>query len=288
MLASLWLASPLGVAGERESAISKDIEVGQWQLGLALGLGMKSNPLRGGDDIPLLALPDISYYGERWFLDNFTLGYSLYQSDRLVLSLISGANGEKAYFSFWHPANFTSLNGSEFAATGDQLPGISNEADAGPIRELPAVTIDDVSKRHFAWDGGVMANIYLPWGEVMIRALADISKVYQGSHGRIEWSRGFRSGDWDWRSSLGVDWQSRALVDYYYGVPDNSDFAGGGYRGRSGWSPYASLMVSHPINENWQGLVTVKYQRLAAGMADSPLVTTNSSYSFFIGAAYQF
>ena len=286
VLATVWLTTSPVAAGERDSTIANDIEVDQWQLGVALGLGMKSNPLRGGDDIPLLVLPDISYYGERWFLDNFTLGYSVYQSERLVLSLITGANGEKAYFSFWHPTNFVTLNSSEFVSAAEQGPSFN--IDGGPMRELPPVTIDDVSKRRFAWDGGVMANLYLPWGELMIRAMADVSKVYQGTHGRIDWSRHGSVRDWQWRMSVGADWQSNALIDYYYGVPDNSDFSGGGYRGRSGWSPYATMMVSHPINENWQGLMTVKYQKLGSGMADSPLVTTGATASFFIGAAYQF
>lgn len=275
----LLILSQPGFAKAPENPPVDTVEIGSWHLGVAVGLGAKSNPLQGGDDIPLLVLPDIHYYGEHWFMDNFTLGYSFYQREHLVMSLITAPNAEKAYFGFWHPTNLVSF--TEIAAGDSQLGLESGDTSR-------RVGIDDIPHRHFAWDGGLQANLFTQMGNIEFQLLTDVSGVYRGEHAKLQWTNVIRQGDWQWRPTLGVSWQSRSLVDYYYGLQAKTNNAGRTYRGRSGWSPFVALSVSKPINDRWLGQFNIKFQDLDSGMTDSPLVRKDHTLSVFVGAAYQF
>jgi len=70
------------------------VPVEQWSVHVAMGYGAIGNPVRGGQDIPLVLIPDISYYGEHWFIDNRNLGYTFYTQPHLTLSAITGLNEE--------------------------------------------------------------------------------------------------------------------------------------------------------------------------------------------------
>ena len=47
------------------------VAVGGWNFSVALGAGVRTNPLVNGQGLPLVVVPQVSYYGERFFLDNF-------------------------------------------------------------------------------------------------------------------------------------------------------------------------------------------------------------------------
>ena len=48
-------------------------------MSVSLGIGSRSNPVMGESDIPLVVIPQISYYGKRFFLENLDLGVTLYE-----------------------------------------------------------------------------------------------------------------------------------------------------------------------------------------------------------------
>ena len=52
---------------ERESRVAnQQIDTQQWHLSINTGAGVITNPLHGGDNLPLLVLPEIAFYGEKW------------------------------------------------------------------------------------------------------------------------------------------------------------------------------------------------------------------------------
>lgn len=281
-LASLLLCRH-GFAKSGYSLQAQGHDIGSWHIGVAVGGGVKGNPLRGGDDIPLLLLPDIHYYGDDWFFDNFTLGYSLYKSEQLVLSLVTAANSERAYFGFWHPSNLASLN---LAGT---LSGSSKKIEGEPGDELfRPLTIDDIPSRAFAWDSGILANVFTDWGELTFQLMADVSGVYQGTHARWEWTASHQVDNWLWRPALGMTWQSHKLIHYYYSVGTERQEYADWYQDLSGWAPFISMMLSRPITEEWLGVFNLKYQRMAPAMKRSPLVNSPGTWILFLGASYQF
>ncbi|HET9395082.1 MAG TPA: hypothetical protein VFO36_03420, partial [Nitrospiraceae bacterium] len=72
---------PFGAFGQSScKAPSADcIAVGELDVSVSLGLGKRTNPISGNSDIPLVVVPHVSYYGKRFFLENFEVGYTLYE-----------------------------------------------------------------------------------------------------------------------------------------------------------------------------------------------------------------
>ena len=66
---------------------NNDIKLATWHIAVGVGIGIATNPLHGGDDIPLIVLPDLAYYDEHLFFDNGVLGYTFIQDKRFVFSV---------------------------------------------------------------------------------------------------------------------------------------------------------------------------------------------------------
>ena len=50
------------------------ISTDELKMSVSLGGGVISNPLHGADNIPLVVVPQVAYYGQNWFFDNGRLG----------------------------------------------------------------------------------------------------------------------------------------------------------------------------------------------------------------------
>lgn len=151
------------------------IGTNNWQVSLAIGYGVKSNPLAGGDALPLVILPDIAYYQEQFYFDNGDIGYTLFDEIDYSFSLLTRLNIEKAYFSRVHPVNIFSPEFNFDSNVGN------GEVDSGEENNLPSISIDDIDKRKYAVDAGGQLAVYLTDATTLkFEWLADISNVYQG------------------------------------------------------------------------------------------------------------
>ncbi|MEJ6472826.1 MipA/OmpV family protein [Pseudoalteromonas piscicida] len=259
--------------------------VGKWQFGLALGAGVITNPLHDGENIPLVVVPYVSYYGDKVFLDNGTLGYTFYYTDKFDLSLIGTFNAEQAYFEKFHPNNIFVQKMALDAS--NELPGGEFAA------EQTAISIDDIKSRKWALDGGILAH-WLVNDEIKISAswLTDITNTYQGYNADIGVSYRFRFDQSPNAYALikaGVKWKSRQLVDYYYGI-DKADTLNRElwYNAGSSFQPYVSFAYSYPISKSWTFKFNAKYQQLDDAMTDSPIVEDSYSATVFVGGKYEF
>ncbi|WP_240036215.1 MipA/OmpV family protein [Pseudoalteromonas sp. A757] len=259
--------------------------VDKWRFGIALGGGVISNPLHDGENIPLVIVPYVSYYGEHLFLDNGTLGYTFYYSDKFDLSLIGTFNTEQAYFEKFHPSNiFVQKMGFD---ASEQLPGGEFAA------EQTAISLDEIESRKWAVDGGVLAH-WVVNDRVKVSAswLTDITNTYQGYNADIGVSYRFRfdsSPNTYVFIKGGLKWKSRQLIDYYYGI-DKADIANSAlwYKGSSSFQPYISFAYSYPVSKSWTFKFNAKYQQLDNAMTDSPIVEDSYTATVFVGGKYEF
>ncbi|WP_241651712.1 MipA/OmpV family protein [Pseudoalteromonas sp. PS5] len=259
--------------------------IGQWRFGVALGGGVITNPLHGGDNIPLIAVPYISYYGENLFLDNGTLGYTLYYHDQFDISLIGTFNTEQAYFEKFHPSNIF-VQKSLLDASAE-LPG------GEFLAEQRVISLDDIKSRKWAVDGGVLAH-WIINDNVKVTAswLSDITNTYQGYNADIGISYRFRFNNTPNAHALikaGLKWKSRQLIDYYYGI-DKADTLNSAlwYEGSSSYQPYLSFAYSYPISKSWTFKFNAKYQQLDTVITDSPIVEDSYTATVFVGGKYEF
>lgn len=93
------------------------VAVGQWSFNLAMGMGLRSNPVLNQDDTPLLVLPELSYYGKRFFLKNFDLGFTLLETRRHQLNWLLLPSRDQMYFNRWDPLNFIDSGGPSAGAS---------------------------------------------------------------------------------------------------------------------------------------------------------------------------
>ena len=90
-----------------------------WRFGVALGYGERTNPLIQSDDIPVVVDLDIAWFGERWFFDNFDLGFELFDRPSFTTNIVARVNSDRAFFSKTNTKyiNFSYLGGGGIGAS---------------------------------------------------------------------------------------------------------------------------------------------------------------------------
>lgn len=250
---------------------------GAWELSVGLGLGISTNPLKGGGDIPLIVRPRLSYYGERVFLDNYEAGIMLWESGSQQVNLFVLPSLEQLYFRRWHQASAGLSLDPSFIKDVE----VSDPNDkAAPLRHRHTSALGgfEYNASLDEWAGGVEFN----W-----QVLEELSGYHAGREMRLAISSDFLSY---WRASLGANFQSRAYIDYYFGVaaseatpaiPQYTPPSGG-------WSTLLRLEYLKPVSQHFaiKGSAAVKI--FSPELAASPLLEESSVYSLFIGGVYYF
>ncbi|MCE9685399.1 MipA/OmpV family protein [Shewanella sp. AS16] len=277
----LFSLSGLALADSGCNQDEECIPVGQWELGLALGWGKKTNPLADYEDIPLYLLPSVAYYGDNWFFDNGNLGYTLAEDEHFSVNLTTSYSLDRAYFYRWDPSNIFIANGNnQTAAIATQ----ESLRDQGP---QPA--IGPLEARHFTLLGGAEAFFYTPMGTFRLALGHDLFDVHRGTEAQIKWAYKLALQRWRFDLALLLEWKSREVVDYYYGIrPGESRYWNQEYRAEAAWNRGAEFSGRYVLNEHWELLLATRYTKIAAEIVASPLLNKDYSSSYFIGAAYRF
>jgi len=248
-------------------------------LSLALGYGTHSNPLYGGNELPLVLLPDIYYYAKNWFFDNGKLGTGWALNDQWQLSVVGQLNPEKGYFQKWFAGNAfqtsQSLNTSSFAFISAKR--------SGPVQ----ASVQEVSHRPTAFDAGLQLDWFGEHWQVRSLLWQDISNTYQGQHASIGATRSWQNSIGHWQLSTKLMWKSAKLIDTYYGIDNNDPFYLPRYNAGPSWQPELRLSWQKPISERVALLAFIRYLHLDDAMTDSPLVRSNKVTTWFLGVSYR-
>jgi outer membrane protein len=267
-----------------------------WQLSVAVGLGVRSNPLVDGDNIPLVILPDIAWYGEAAYFDNGELGYQWYDKQNQAFTTFMHIDSERAFFSFSHAANIfsslTAVDSNSLETDFSSLNAVdsnSPETDVPEQPDIPELSKDKVASRDWAVNAGIRWHYRRQNAEWKVSIEREISGVHQGAKFQLSYRHHWLWQDWQISLTPAVVWKSDKLIDYYYGIDarDNVD-SQFFYQGTAGWQPRISLSLQKPLNDRWLWLLRASYQRLHSGMSDSPLVREENIQSVFFGLAYGF
>lgn len=259
------------------------IEQDAWSIGVAFGLGAKTNPLVDGDPIPQVIMFDIAWYGENAYFDNAELGYRWLDDDNFSVESYITLDRERAFFNFWDPANILINIG-----LGVDSPVLTPvpDPDSEPV-EVDDVSIDDIERRKWAILGGTRFSYYQGSQKWSLSLETDISGVHSGHRLGLSYQKSWVGDKWRFQIKPSISWKSDALIDYYYGL-DEADAAGTLYQGKGGFQPSISLFYAYEITPKWQLLFNSSYQSLHSGMIRSPIVNKKYVGSVFIGAGYRF
>jgi outer membrane protein len=254
------LQSPevLGVAGAEPSP---------WQLGVALGYGMRSNPLIQSDDIPIFVDVDIAYFGKHFFFDNGDVGLTVSDNEWFTLSFIGRFNSDRVFFG----------------KTNTRIVQVGS--GTGTITDVPLKVPD----RDYAIEAGAELLAGGNWGRLQLAAFHDVSDTHGGYQLNADYSLGVRRQRWYLEPSIGVSFKSESLNDYYWGVqPDEANALLPEYSAGAGTNVSARLLGSYQVTTEWALTAVVEYERLNVEAAASPLVDEDYVTSFFVGFGYRF
>lgn len=285
-LLSLWLclsSLPLLAGAQQDDCASQQsdcIAENSWQIGVAVGLGARSNPLVDGDTIPRVLLFDIAWYGEQIYFDNAELGYQWQATPTLQLSNYLNLDKEAAAFSFWHPANFI-LTGSETTLDTSQpnLPGNNSTK----------ISKNHIASRRWALHAGLSGQWQALDGDWKLALEQDISGTHNGQKAHLAYRYYWQWQQFRFSLNPSLSWRSSKLVDYYYGLDERDKIRPRFYYQASGGvQPAIQIDIKRHLTGQWQALFSAAYLRWHKSMYASPLIKEKSTRSVFIGVAYVF
>lgn len=258
----------------------EDYEERAWEFGLAAGYGVRSNPLVNTDDVPMYLVLNIAWFGDYLFFDNGDLGLGLYETDKLSLSFIAHINNEREIFEW--------LNNSQL---GIQFASTFNPDDPAGNGFFPDENLEPIKapERSLAVDGGLELIVADDWGDFQLQVLTDLSNTHNGVEVWASYAYPWKYKNWKITPSLGINWKSRHLLDYYYGIRDSeANLFLPAYKASSGFNSFARLSVSYHINNNWGVTGIAEYEALSRSIRRSPVVDKNNITTLFIGLMYNF
>ena len=275
MLFLLLISHPIYACEAGEQCIEEN----QWSVGLAVGLGAKTNPLVDGQTIPQIVLLDIAWYGEKAYFDNIELGYRWLDDESIGFESYLTLDRERMFFTFWDPINI--------------LVGVSDTAVDPPLPVDPDnsldISINEVSTRQWAGLFGNRLHYYNGSHKLSLSFETGVTGAHKGQILNLSYKKVWRQNNWQFQVKTNLTWKSDELIDYYYGIGEKDNIPSSHwYTGKGGIQAGVSLYYNYKLSEQWQFMANTSYQRLHAGMVNSPLVDKKHTSALFVGFGYRF
>jgi len=275
-------APPASTAPAPAAPVTRPLpEEKNWRFGVALGMGERTNPLIQSEDIPVLVDLDIAWFGERWFFDNFDLGFELLDRPSFTVNMVARVNSDRAFFGKTDTKyiNFSYLGGGLVGPAVD--PGTGNPVER-PVKFKPP-------KRDYAIEAGFEMLMDGEWGMAALRAFHDVSGTHHGYEISVDYGFRWVHNRWSVSPSVGVSYKDAALSDYYWGVhEDEATFLLPAYEVDGGVSWEAGLRTSYYLTRNVRIAVSANYEQLSHSVSLSPLIEDKDVLGYFAGLAWQF
>jgi MipA family protein len=245
------------------------VEVGQFDMSVSLGIGSRSNPVMGESDIPLVVIPQISYYGKRFFLENLDLGVTLYEGRSNTFNLIASPGYDRVFFYRNDLQNFF-VSGATGAVT------LAEPTD----KEMDFAQEFEVRRRRTTYLAG--PEWLFQYGNIVgqVDALYEVTGRNEGYEVRAAVAAPIIQTEHSLVISGGLTWKSAEIVHYYYGVD-------GFYEPGSALSPFLKLGYTRALSDRWSINAFVHYERLGSAIADSPIVSDKGVTTAFAGVVLQ-
>lgn len=281
-----------------EASSPECTEVGKWQVNIALGVGVRTNPVMNNDNIPLIVLPQISYQGERFFLQNLDLGFIFFEDDTQQFNLLATPSYDQVFFKRWDANNFVldaekiTLGSRDSVDNGVQeIPGERANTTYGPSAEILQMPIDTdkLRKRRMAGLAGFEYSRTRGAVDLQIHILQEITDYHGGQEVRFAMARHYYNGKHHLTLSAGAIWQSSKVLDYYYGIEEGEGGTGNyDYTPGSGISGVVRADWRYQLSKRWSLTLTTAYRSIAHEIRQSPIITERGVLTAFAGGVYHF
>jgi MipA family protein len=272
---ALLVGARTAFAADDCTGASEDcVTVGHWNFSVALGAGVRTNPLVDSKDIPLVIVPQFSYYGKRFFIDNLDPGVTLFEGEMSTFSLVASPGYDRVFFYRSDLQNLFIVGGSTPFTSSGPPPNLA-QTPAHAKRALPQ------GSRKVTYLAGPEWTFKYAGLTGQLDYLHEITGHNHGDEIRaaVGIPLGHLAGAWS--ANLGLTWKSAAIVNYYYGSP-------GVYDAGPVLNPFAKLGYTRPLSTKWKLDAFVHCERLGSAIASSPIVAHRYVTTAFVGATYVF
>lgn len=255
------------------------IDVNSWLLGASLGYGEITSHLTDEDDIGLYVLPDIRYYGEKFYFENSTLGYSLAETPRYSVELLGRVNLDGLVF----PEKYRNV----IAAFASQLSSRNFLGDLGP--QLPQTEEEPVlypQEKQLSYMVGAVARWYLPYSHLSWSVTKDVTAGHYGIESQLSSVSYFQLAQVSLELQLALNYKSQRLTNYYYGVDESALPTGFDYlqyKPDAALNWHAQIQMAYPISESWFLVTSLRYEAWHSEITQSPIVKQDASLAYFSG-----
>lgn len=260
-----------------EKPLLKTIGVNSWHLGVSLGYGEMISPLTDGDDIPLYVMPDIRYFGEYFYLENTTLGYSLKETPSYSIDLVGLLNQDGLYFPN-DQRDLIAAASPPLQITIAPFPIEEEEVEQPDIAIYP-------KKKSLSYMAG-LAWRYRGELDINLVLAADISAGHHGKEFHANIKKQFNLGALEFESKFGMSYKDASLVNYYYGVTEDElpvGFEYLDYRPGAAINWHVQLQLGYPLAENFWLVSSYRYDNNDSEIVNSPIVAKDGFVSYFFG-----
>lgn len=256
------------------NAEGRYFETGTWYFGLSAGSGIMQNPLHDQEDIPLTILPDIRYYGEKFSIENLSLGYALLEKPNFVIELIGEQNQDGTYFPGRLRSEYAAFVGPHHASPLD-LWGRQREPE-------------EPNPRSMSYMSGIELRYY-NWINTFITLATDVSNLHNGNAIRVEIQKDFSLGNFKLSSAVSLIHKDKNLIDYYYSFDERDTLVSDNfYFANSATNYLLQLNVAYPITPHFAFVAAYNKTFLDKTISDSPIVVRKHITGSFIGVKYAF
>lgn len=210
-----------------------------------------------GRDVKALPIPILKGRNEKFFIDGIRGGWIVVDEDRVRVDVIASPR----------------LMGYD-ADDSNALEGMEN--------------------RHYSFDGGAQVTYTASESDdvyVTVRALTDLLNEYGGQEGTIKLSKKFEGSFFQFIPAVGVEWQSKTLVNYYYGVRDNETKASRpAYKGDETWNYVTSLGFNMGLSRSKDVFLVTRLDAdfLGKDIKKSPIVNKNMIVGGLVSVVVKF
>jgi outer membrane scaffolding protein for murein synthesis (MipA/OmpV family) len=260
-----------------------DVEQGQFikkstlHASVSLGFGGIENPVLDAENLTTPILPSLSYYGEDWYFNDFSLGYSLYETPTYYIDLLGRFNDDGFFFEL---DGVDKLLASGAITAG---PGVPTIPSATPINLTPI-------QRDISYMAGFSGALNLYQGLwVNTAVLQDVTKVHDGHEVFVNLYSDFEFDYGKVGIELGANYKNRELIEYYYTVaPKESKTRLRKYALQSNINYHVKLTYEYVISERFSFDFSLKHTWLGSNLANSHMISKNGYFSGFTGITYHF
>lgn len=244
---------------------------------VSVGYGGIQNPVLNSKNFTSPILPSVAYYGERWFFDNFAVGYSLIEESDFYLDIAGRFNEDGFFFE---------LNGLyKLFAAGV----VSNGLRDTPRPSVPVAFLTPI-ERDLSYLVGLSTGLKLN-ENVLIEAsfMQDATGVHNGHEGQFNIFKIVKIDDALLGLELGATYKNRELIEYYYTLARTEALVRiPSYDSKSTLNYHFKVSYEYPLSEQFSVDVNVKHTWLDSDLVDNPMISENGYFSGFAGVTYHF